>query len=33
MPNSISVLAAAQVPDEAPNVMRHLPSYYSQKIA
>jgi len=33
MPNSISVLAAAQVPDGAPNVMRHLPSYYSQKIA
>jgi len=33
MPNSISVLAAAQVPDGAPNVMRHLPSYYSHKIA
>jgi fructose-1,6-bisphosphatase II len=33
MPNSISVLAAAQVPEGAPNVMRHLPSYYSYKIA
>jgi fructose-1,6-bisphosphatase II len=33
LPNSISVVAAAQVPDGAPNVMRHLPSYYSQKIA
>src|ERR1700757_1528378 len=33
MPNSISVIAAAQVPDGAPNVMRHLPSYYCQKIA
>jgi fructose-1,6-bisphosphatase II len=33
MPNSISVLAAAQVPEGTPNVMRHLPSYYSYKIA
>jgi fructose-1,6-bisphosphatase II len=33
MPNSICVIAAAQVPDGAPDVMRHLPSYYSQKIA
>ena len=33
MPNSISVIAAAQVPDGAPSVMRHLPSHYSHKIA
>jgi fructose-1,6-bisphosphatase II len=33
MPNSISVIAAAQVPNGAPNVMRYLPSYYSSKIA
>jgi fructose-1,6-bisphosphatase II len=33
LPNSISVIAAAQVPEGAPNVMRHLPSYYSWKIA
>src|SRR4051812_12954224 len=33
MPNSISVIAAAQVPDGAANVMRNLPSYYSHKIA
>ncbi len=33
MPNSISVIAAAQVPDGAPQVMRYLPSYYSHKIA
>src|ERR671938_604118 len=33
LPNSISVIAAAQVPEGAPHVMRHLPSYYSQKIA
>jgi fructose-1,6-bisphosphatase II len=32
-PNSISVIAAAEVPENAPSVMRHLPSYYSQKIA
>src|SRR6516165_12470446 len=33
MPNSISVIAAAQVPEGAPNVMRYLPSFYSYKIA
>jgi fructose-1,6-bisphosphatase II len=33
MPNSITVIAAAEVPDGAPQVMRHLPSHYSQKIA
>jgi fructose-1,6-bisphosphatase II len=33
MPNSISVIAAAQVPDGQPSVMRNLPSYYSYKIA
>jgi fructose-1,6-bisphosphatase II len=33
MPNSISVIAAAEVPNGAPNVMRNLPSYYSSKIA
>jgi fructose-1,6-bisphosphatase II len=33
MPNSISVIAAAQVPEDAPSVMRNLPSYYSQKLA
>jgi fructose-1,6-bisphosphatase II len=33
MPNSISVIAASQVPEGAPNVMRNLPSYYSYKIA
>jgi fructose-1,6-bisphosphatase II len=33
MPNSISVIAAAQVPDGAPTVMGHLPSHYSHKIA
>src|SRR5436309_6817894 len=33
MPNSISVIAAAQIPEGAPDVMRHLPSYYSYKIA
>jgi fructose-1,6-bisphosphatase II len=33
MPNSISVIAAAQVPDGAASVMRNLPSYYSHKIA
>src|SRR5271163_4029098 len=31
MPNSICVIAAAQVPDGAINVMRNLPSYYSHK--
>jgi fructose-1,6-bisphosphatase II len=33
LPNSISVIAAAQVPEGAPHVMRYLPSYYSYKIA
>jgi fructose-1,6-bisphosphatase II len=33
MPNSITVIAAAQVPEGSPNVMRNLPSYYSQKLA
>src|SRR5262245_40946851 len=33
LPNSISVIAAAQVPEGAANVMRNLPSYYSYKIA
>jgi fructose-1,6-bisphosphatase II len=33
MPNSISVIAAAQVPDGARGAMRNLPSYYSHKIA
>jgi fructose-1,6-bisphosphatase II len=33
MPNSISVIAAAQVPEGSANVMRYLPSYYSHKIA
>lgn len=33
LPNSISVIAAAQVPEGAAQVMRYLPSYYSHKIA
>ncbi len=33
MPNSVSVLAAAQVPEGAPHAMQHLPSYYAAKIA
>src|SRR5918911_1284368 len=33
LPNSISVIAAAQVPEGAPSAMKHLPSYYSYKIA
>jgi fructose-1,6-bisphosphatase II len=33
MPNSICVIAAAQVPEGAQSVMRNLPSYYSYKIA
>src|SRR6516225_9709867 len=33
MPNSISVIAAAQVPDGAPSAMRNIPSFYSHKIA
>jgi fructose-1,6-bisphosphatase II len=33
LPNSISVIAAAEVPDGTPSVMRNLPSFYSQKLA
>jgi fructose-1,6-bisphosphatase II len=33
MPNSISVIAAAQTPDGAPHAIRDLPSFYSHKIA
>jgi fructose-1,6-bisphosphatase II len=33
MPNSVSVIAAAQVPDGAPCAMKNLPSFYSHKIA
>jgi fructose-1,6-bisphosphatase II len=33
LPNSISVIAAAQVPDGMPCVMKNLPSFYSQKLA
>jgi fructose-1,6-bisphosphatase II len=33
MPNSISVIAAAQIPVGAPHAMRDLPSFYSHKIA
>jgi fructose-1,6-bisphosphatase II len=33
LPNSISVIAAAQTPDGSPHVMRDLPSFYSYKVA
>jgi fructose-1,6-bisphosphatase II len=33
MPNAISVIAAAEVPDGAPPAMRNLPAYYSDKVA
>lgn len=33
MPNSISVMAAAQVPEDASMTMRNIPSFYSHKIA
>lgn len=33
MPNSISVIAAAQIPEGSPHAMRDLPSFYSHKIA
>lgn len=33
LPNSISVIAAAQTPDGAPHAIRDLPSFYSHKIA
>lgn len=32
-PNSISVIAAAQAPENTPTVMANLPSFYSHKIA
>ncbi|TDU72803.1 fructose-1,6-bisphosphatase II [Prosthecobacter fusiformis] len=32
-PNSISVIAAAQKPDGAPSSMKHIPSFYSHKLA
>lgn len=33
LPNSIAVIAAAQVPEGAPNAMKSIPSFYSHKIA
>jgi len=33
LPNSIAVIAAAQVPEGAPAAMAHIPSFYSHKIA
>lgn len=33
MPNAISVIAAAQVPDGTPSTMVNVPSFYSHKIA
>lgn len=33
LPNAISVIAAAQVPDGAPSSMVNIPSFYSRKIA
>lgn len=33
LPNSISVMAAAQIPDGAPSAMKNIPSFYSHKIA
>lgn len=33
MPNSISVMAAAQVPEDSPLTMLNIPSFYSHKIA
>ncbi|MBL9114650.1 MAG: class II fructose-bisphosphatase [Verrucomicrobiaceae bacterium] len=33
MPNSIAVIAAAQVPEGAPSMMKNIPSFYSHKIA
>ena len=32
-PNSISVIAAAQVPDGAPRAMKNVPSFYCHKVA
>jgi fructose-1,6-bisphosphatase II len=33
LPNAVSVIAAAQVPDGAPSTMMNIPSFYSHKIA
>lgn len=33
MPNSVAVIAAAEVPDGAPPAMKAIPSFYSHKIA
>jgi fructose-1,6-bisphosphatase II len=33
MPNSISVMAAAQVPEGAGSAMKHIPSFYCHKLA
>lgn len=33
LPNSIAVIAAAQVPEGAPSAMRNIPSFYAHKIA
>jgi fructose-1,6-bisphosphatase II len=33
LPNSIAVIAAAQVPEGAPSAMKSLPSFYSHKLA
>lgn len=33
LPNSIAVIAAAQVPEGAPSAMKSIPSFYSHKIA
>ena len=33
LPNAVSVIAAAQVPDGAPSTMVNIPSFYSHKIA
>ncbi|MCE9518458.1 MAG: class II fructose-bisphosphatase [Verrucomicrobia bacterium] len=33
LPNAVSVIAAAQVPDGAPSAMLNIPSFYSHKIA
>src|SRR5438270_12504048 len=33
LPNSISVMAASQRPPDGPRAMRHIPSFYTQKLA
>lgn len=33
LPNSISVIAAAQIPDGSPHAMQELPTFYSHKVA